>query len=141
MSATRNEESTNAVVGQGGEFHSKIPPSEPLTTSGHKPGVIASKADAAPEFQAETLPAGTAPSSRTFQPQNDAVDPESVRQNAQDSLPGATSADVGAGVISGQSSAELHHDGQHHRKRERDGLVGVGANTHDAQLEKQRATE
>jgi len=128
MSATRNEEATNAVVNQGGEFHSRIPPAEPLTTSGHKPGVIASKADAAPEFHAETLPTGTAPSSRTFQPQNDAVDPESVRDSAEDTMTGATSADVGAGVTSApQSSAELHHDGQHHRKHEKHGLVGVGA--------------
>jgi hypothetical protein len=90
--------------------------------------VKASEADAAPEFTTKVLPSGTAPASRTFQPQNDAIDPESVRQSAEDTITGATSVDVGAGVIpGGQTSAELHHNGQHHRKRERDGLAGVGA--------------
>jgi hypothetical protein len=86
------------------------------------------------------LPAGSAPASRTFQPQNDAVDPEAVRQDAADSLKGATSADVGAGVTEGgQTGVELRHDGQHGRKHERHGLVGVGATGGEGKLEKERA--
>jgi len=87
--------------------------------------VKASEADAAPEFTTKVLQPGTAPASRTFQPQNDAIDPESVRQNAEDTITGATSADVGAGVIpGGESSAELHHNGKHHRKREAGAVPG-----------------
>lgn len=43
-------------------------------------------------------------------------------------MTGATSADVSKGLgqpIQGMSSAELHHDGQTHRKRQREGLVGL----------------
>lgn len=51
-----------------------------------------------------------------------------MRQNAQDTITGAMSEEVGAGVIpGGQSSNELYHDGQKHRKQESGGLEGVGA--------------
>jgi hypothetical protein len=63
-----------------------------------------------------------------------------VRQNAEDTITGATSADVGAGVIpGGESSSELHHNGQHHRKHERDGLEGVGATGQNGKLDRERA--
>lgn len=158
MSATREENSTNAVSNSNQPFSSKIAPSEPLTTSGvstylpslvsriaanklqHQVGKKISEADKAPEFSAQVLPAGSAPADRTFQPQNDAIDPKSVRQDAQDTITGATTADVGAGVIpGGQSGSELHNDGQHHRKHERHGLEGVGANGQGGKLNKERA--
>ncbi|KAI9709117.1 MAG: hypothetical protein M1820_003563 [Bogoriella megaspora] len=141
MSATRN---TDAVANQGGEFHSSVERSEPLTTHGHKPGVLASEADRAPEFSAQTLPAGTAPRDRTFAPNanNEApplqdyssnVDPEAERTSAADTLGGATSGDVHTGLGhpgQGQSSAERHHDGQSHRKHQGNELAGLsGAQT------------
>lgn len=48
--------------------------------------------------------------------------------SAQDTLPGATSADVHTGIGhpgSGQSSAEVEHDGKSHRARDRQGLQGL----------------
>ncbi|KAF2431440.1 hypothetical protein EJ08DRAFT_648958 [Tothia fuscella] len=125
MSATQNENSNKSVSNQQGQFGSHPIPSEPLTTQGHKPGVIASKADAAPEFHAQTLPAGTVPSSKTFQPQNDAVDPDAVTDKASETLTGSTSSELHTGYGhpgSGQTRQELH-DGSH----ERAGLEGVGA--------------
>jgi hypothetical protein len=99
--------------------------------------VKATKADFAPEFSAQTLPAGTAPSESTFTPNttseipgqtdNDDVDPEGTT-SALDSLGGATSGDVNTGLGypgSGQTSAELHHNGTSHRKREGNGLAGL----------------
>ncbi|OCK95863.1 uncharacterized protein K441DRAFT_695311 [Cenococcum geophilum 1.58] len=65
MNASQNPDS---VANQPGEFRSRVPPSEPLETkealqrltlSQHKPGVLASEKDRAPEFSAETLPADT----------------------------------------------------------------------------------
>jgi len=66
-STTRNEESVNAVTNQG-EFHSKIersspPPDAPKHQAGKRVGD-----DDASEFTMQTLPAGSAPSDRTFQP-------------------------------------------------------------------------
>ncbi|MCJ1402139.1 hypothetical protein MMC11_005358 [Xylographa trunciseda] len=97
--------------GQSGEFSSKIPRSEPLTTSGHKPGVKVGN-DAAPEFSAQVLPAGSAPADRTFKPNpinetpgqanNDdtlrAHGKESTYTSASDTLGGATSGDVHTGL-------------------------------------------
>ncbi|KUJ20881.1 uncharacterized protein LY89DRAFT_638532 [Mollisia scopiformis] len=121
-------------VSNQGEFHSRVPPSEPLTTKGHAPGVKVGN-DAAPEFHAETLPAGTAPSDRTFQPQTQseipgqAMNPNISKEtwtSASDTIGGATSADVHTGYGhpgSGQTSNELHGV----RKKEKNGLAGVGA--------------
>lgn len=82
MSATRNENDVNALSGQEGEVGSKVPRSEPLTTTGvsrrenqeqlylgtvltilsqHQVGKIVSPEDAAPTFEAETYPPGTYP--------------------------------------------------------------------------------
>jgi len=130
MSATINENATKSVSNQEGEIGSHVPRSEPLTTHGHKPGVIASEADAAPEFHAKTLPAGTAPSDKTYTPKPDTIDPSSTMNDASDTLLGDTSADVHTGFGhpgQGMTSAELHHDGEHHRKRQGHGLAGVGA--------------
>jgi len=137
--AARNADSmTNAQ----GEFNPHKPRDEPLTTKGHKPGVITSDKDAAPEFSAQTLPAGTAPADRTFQPNpvsetpgqadNDAVlrshGKESTYTNANDTLGGATSGDVHTGLGhpgQGQTSNEVKHDGQHTSKKVGSGLDGI----------------
>lgn len=99
--------------------------------------------DAPPEFNAQTLPAGTAPSDRTFAPntQNEipgqAMNPNISKEtwtSAQDTIGGATSADVHTGYGhpgSGQTSKELHGDGNFPGKREKKGLAGVGADQSD----------
>merc|ERR1712225_54964 len=120
----------------GGEFHSRVPPSEPLTTKGHAPGVKVGN-DAAPSFSAETLPAGSAPSDRTFKPntQNEipgqAMNPNISKEtwtSADSTLGGATSKDVhqGLGQPMPQGRKELHHGGSEPGKRERTGVAGRG---------------
>lgn len=55
---------------------------------------------------------------------------EVTRTDPADTLTGATSADVNKGLgrlINGQTSSELHHDGQHTRSRQKLGLAKVGA--------------
>ncbi|KAL1296729.1 hypothetical protein AAFC00_000199 [Neodothiora populina] len=105
-------------------FMPSRPRDEPMQTGGHKPGVMVGN-DAAPEFHLQTLPAGTAPPDRTFKPQNDPEVPPSNASgdakgpSAADTITGATSGDVHSGLgqpIQGQSSSELHHDGQSTRK-------------------------
>ncbi|KAJ4253292.1 hypothetical protein NW762_010447 [Fusarium torreyae] len=119
---------------QQGEFRSKVAPSEPLTTKGHKPGVLVGN-DAVPEFHAEQYPPGTAPPEDTFQP-NPENEISAQAPGAEGAVPasatlgGATSADVhtGMGVPgSGQTSQELHGRG----KKIGSGLEGVGANPSD----------
>lgn len=56
--AARNPEASANSDPNG--FHASAPRDEPLTTTGHQPGKLVGN-DAAPEFHAETLPAGTAP--------------------------------------------------------------------------------
>ncbi|KAF5678477.1 hypothetical protein FHETE_1195 [Fusarium heterosporum] len=119
---------------QQGEFSSKVAPSKPLTTKGHAPGVLVGN-EAAPEFHAEQLPAGTAPPENTFQPNTENEIPAQApgaegAVSASDTLGGATSADVHTGLgkpESGQTSQELHGRG----KKNRSGLEGVGANASD----------
>ncbi|KAB8232494.1 hypothetical protein ETB97_000857 [Aspergillus alliaceus] len=113
--------------------------SEPLTDKGHQPGLKVSPKDYAPEFHAETYPPGTAPASNSYTPnaQNEpgsqAKNPnvershgkESVKTTAEQTLMGATSQDVHTGLGhpgSGQTSTELRHDGQAHRKNPGQGL-------------------
>lgn len=128
--------------------------------------------DAKPEFQAQTLPAGSAPADRTFQfvqfdseplhqqrltyhrpnPDNESLPAQQSKSGsdaAQDTLIGASSADVHTGLGhpgSGQSSKELRHDGQSGRKAPGAGLEGVGAtvqqdtiDAHDPAFAGQRA--
>lgn len=97
--------------------------------------------DAVSEFQAQTLPPGSAPASRTFQPNpTDDVAPvpnmrkdadvELKKAPADDTIQGATSGDVHQGLgkpVQGQSSKELHHDGEQSRNSDGKGLQGVGA--------------
>ncbi|KAK7946180.1 uncharacterized protein PG986_010501 [Apiospora aurea] len=132
MSATRNTES---VAAKHEEFSSRVPPSEPMTTKGHKPGVMVGN-DAHPEFHAETLPAGSAPREATHQPRP--AEGENLYQSnegggadkAAATLTGATSQDVYQGYgkpMQGQENVEIRHDGQHTRKHVGSGLEGVGA--------------
>ncbi|KAI1658568.1 hypothetical protein F4813DRAFT_388337 [Daldinia decipiens] len=145
MSAVRNVES----MSNQGEFHSRVPPAEPLTTTGHKPGVKVGN-DAAPEFHAEKHPLGTAPRENTFQPRPDSETPaeapniESQRlTDPVDSLGGTTSQAVYTGLskpIRGQSGAELHGNlhGEYtsRRKKEHVGLEGSGASVGDSVRQK-----
>ncbi|KAB8224880.1 hypothetical protein RU639_006566 [Aspergillus parasiticus] len=125
-------------------FHPSAGNSQPLTDKGHQPGRKVSPKDYAPEFHAETYPPGTAPASNSYTPntrsevgsqaQNPNVErshgKESVKTTADQSLQGATSQDVHTGLGhpgGGQTSAELRHDGQKHRKNPGGGLEGVGA--------------
>ncbi|KAI9838046.1 MAG: hypothetical protein M1819_006200 [Sarea resinae] len=136
MSASRNAE---AVSNQPGQVGSHVPRDEPLTTKGHQAGRMVSEADHAPEFHAQTLPAGSAPSDRTFEPNvasevpGQALNPDqesSTVTDASSTLGGATSQDVHTGLGhpgQGQSSSEMHHDGQHGRAKHTQGLTGVGA--------------
>ncbi|KAI5201837.1 hypothetical protein E4T39_05006 [Aureobasidium subglaciale] len=108
-------------------FHASAPRDEPLLSSGHQPGKLVGN-DAAPEFHAQTLPAGTAPAASTFQYNNEAdATPAQGGVSASDTIGGATSQQVHTGLgkpVQGQSSAELHHDGQSHRKNPGTGLDG-----------------
>jgi len=98
--AARNPDSmTNAQ----GEFHPRMPRSEPLEKSGHQIGQQVGN-DAVPEFHTKVLPAGSAPASKTYQPnpvneipgQANNPDARSEATGALD-MPGATSADVHTG--------------------------------------------
>ncbi|EAQ84550.1 hypothetical protein CHGG_08564 [Chaetomium globosum CBS 148.51] len=132
----------DSVTNQG-EFHSRVPPSKPMTTSGHQLGQQTGN-EAIPEFRAETHTPGTAPSKDTYQPNPlhttpgqalnpDAFRPEAAGHTGALDMPGATSGDVHsastfARPMEGQTGRELH--GAHavgKRKKERSGLEGVGA--------------
>jgi hypothetical protein len=77
--------------------------------------------DAALDFSAQTLPPGSAPSDRTFQPspisgqnQNPEITDE-VRTSAKESIHGATSADLNKGIgqpMIGETSRELRHNAE-----------------------------
>ncbi|KAL4762706.1 uncharacterized protein BDW70DRAFT_26503 [Aspergillus foveolatus] len=117
-------------------------PNGPWPNDKHAPGVKASPADNVPEFHAETHPPGTAPASSSYQPNpidhsgEQAMNPnvlrshgkEEVRTSAESTLWGVTSKDVhqrAGHPGSGQSSAELRHDGQHTNKNPGRGLEGA----------------
>jgi len=105
---------------------------------------LVSDADKAPEFHAQTLPAGSAPADKTFKPNaNDDAppltahqsdnDPESERTKASDTIVGATSADVHTGYGhpgQGQSSRELRHDGGRGQAGGLEAVGGSGAQAH-----------
>lgn len=104
---------------------------------------MASPADHVPEFHAQALPPGTAPADHLFKPNyfgmipGQANNEDTLRSHgkpstytAANSMPGATSKDVHHGFGHpgvGQSSTEVRHDGQHHRKNVGHSLEGVGA--------------
>lgn len=94
-----------------------------LTPSKHQPGRIASEKDAAPEFRAQTLPAGTAPKSSTYIPNPD-LNNQKTFTSASSTLVGADSGSVHTGLGhpgSGQTSQELHDNS----KKGNRGLVGL----------------
>ena len=139
--ASRNPSSMNE---KQGEFVPHKPRDTPMTTKGHQIGQKVSEKDDASEFTAKTLPPGSAPESRTFQPNTQSEIPsqadnanvlpdhgeESTYTPASATLGGADSRDVHRGLGhpgSGQTSAEIRHDGEHHRKRAGAGLEGVGS--------------
>jgi len=136
IDAMRDETSVNvdAVSAENAQFSAHRPRDHPAETSGHKPGVKASPADHAEEFHAKTLPPGSAPPERTFQPQNLEARArgagEEVLPTGTEGMPGATSADVHTGLGhpgQGMTSTELRHDGQQGRKKAGDGLAKFGA--------------
>ncbi|PLB44545.1 hypothetical protein P170DRAFT_430422 [Aspergillus steynii IBT 23096] len=125
-------------------FHPSVGSSAPVTDKGHQPGRKVAPQDFAPENEPQVFPPGTAPASNSYTPHptnevaGQALNPnverghgkESVKTNPGDTLMGATSQDVHTGFGhpgSGQTSTELHHDGQHGRKNPGSGLEGVGA--------------
>ncbi|SPO07015.1 uncharacterized protein DNG_09709 [Cephalotrichum gorgonifer] len=85
----------NNLANQG-EFHARVPPSHPLTTKGHAPGVKLGN-DAYPEFHAQAYPAGTAPPEHSFTPKASGGQ-WGADVDTTDTLPGATSADVDKGI-------------------------------------------
>ncbi|KAK6839449.1 hypothetical protein PG987_005315 [Apiospora arundinis] len=129
MSVNRNTES---VAAKHEEFSSRVPPSEPLTTKGHKPGVLVGN-DAKPEFHAETFPPGTAPREETYQPrpaEGDASRSSGYTADAASTLTGVTSQEVHQGYgkpMQGQENVEIRKEGGHTSKHVGSGLAGVGA--------------
>lgn len=90
-------------------------------TSQHQPGKLVGN-DAAPEFHAEVLPAGSAPASKTYQPNPD-LNNQKMYQDASSTITGATSGDVHTGLGhpgQGQTSKELRHSD----KKDGTGLAG-----------------
>ncbi|VDC07421.1 unnamed protein product [Peniophora sp. CBMAI 1063] len=70
-------------------------------------------------------PQGLEPVSQTIR-DSDATEP---RASASDTLGGATSGDVHTGIgkpLGGETSSELHHNGQHHRKKQGGGVEQFG---------------
>ncbi|KAM4065187.1 hypothetical protein HRG_004476 [Hirsutella rhossiliensis] len=131
MSASKNPEAMTAAQG---EFRSRVPPSEPMTTRGHAPGVKVGK-DRVPEFHAEAHMPGTAPANQSFRPGPVGEFAGHAGTNAFDSLTGASSADVHQGYGhpgEGMTSQELHGG---KRKKVGAGLEGVGANSSDPMRE------
>ncbi|KAK3393972.1 hypothetical protein B0H63DRAFT_459623 [Podospora didyma] len=104
----------------------------PMNRKGHQPGHNQHSSDA-PEFHAQTLPAGTAPKEHLFRPphaQNPEIDP-SFHPGPVD-FPGATSKDVYADSafgrpMEGQTGREIFHAGGTDGKKIRSGLEGRGS--------------
>jgi hypothetical protein len=98
------------------------------------------------------LPAGTAPSDATYQPNPD-INNQKMYQSASSTLQGADSADVHTGLGhpgQGQTSSELRHDGQNSGKKQSTGLAGLSSGVgqgggvvtgHDPQFAGQRNLE
>ena len=84
-------------------------PGHKLTISQHQIGKLVSEADRAPEFHAQTLPAGSAPAKDTYTPNPD-INNQKTFTSASSTLVGADSGSVHTGLGhpgSGQSSQSL----------------------------------
>ena len=119
-----------------------------LTKKQHQLGSRNAPSDYAPDFSAKTYPPGTAPEESTYsadminkfgdQANNPDVErshgKESTKTSAGDTIRGATSQDVHHGLGHpgvGQTQTEIRHDGEHGRKRQTNGLEGVGTYRQD----------
>ncbi|KAF2213130.1 hypothetical protein CERZMDRAFT_96798 [Cercospora zeae-maydis SCOH1-5] len=148
----------NRAEGAKGQFSAAVPQPEPTISDKHQPGkIIPGSNDAVPEFSAEVLPAGSAPTEHTYEPQTEGEAPplqnyykdgvgEGQTAKASDTIMGATSGDVHQGLgkpVEGQSSKELR-DGTHTSG----GVEAVGGranqstvNPHDPHHMSQRALD
>lgn len=114
----------------------------------HQLGRKVAPQDFTPEFHTQAFPPGTAPADKAFpantynEPGSQANNPnverghgkESVKTSAADTMMGPTSQQVHQGYgqpLSGQTSTEIRHGGQHGRKHESSGLEGVGSYRQD----------
>jgi len=140
MSDSSNRDSAGAVSDQG-ESRSKAPgvthPHHDGLHHGHHPHEGAPKHQ--PSIDSENVShlkqfaPGTAPADRSFvaNPRPEDLGFDDPTRDPLDFTGSAheydsKDADRGGGKpISGQSSEERHHDGQTHRKREHNGLVGL----------------
>lgn len=73
-------------------------PTHILTTHKHAPGTKVGN-DAVPEFHAQTVPTGTAPKDRVFASQAEDAVEEGDKTKAADTITGADSAEVNAGIL------------------------------------------
>ncbi|KAH8800292.1 hypothetical protein F5884DRAFT_809910 [Xylogone sp. PMI_703] len=123
----------DSVVNQG-EFHSRIPPSEPQPQPVYHNKV---GRGGVPESHLEVLEAGSAPQDRSFHPDTTNTFPgrdpdtnlDEMHESGGDILPGATSKDVENDFnrpVQGQTSRELHGTGATKGAREELGLGGKG---------------
>jgi hypothetical protein len=118
----------------------KKPPFRTISNnfSQHKPGVLVGN-DAVPEFNAQTLPPGSAPSNATYTSNTQETPAQATynKTSASDSLGGSSSADVHTGLgkpAQGMTSNELHHDGG----KKPDGMggpEGVGGSARQATVD------
>ncbi|OBT67191.1 hypothetical protein VE03_02602 [Pseudogymnoascus sp. 23342-1-I1] len=120
-----------------GEFHASVPRSKPMEADKHAPGTKVGN-DAAPEFHATTLPSGTAPASRSFEPNPKNIVPGQSPElsnpdtwvDAESTITGATTQDVYKGMgkpVQGQTTGDLRH-----QTSQRSGLEGVGTSAEDS---------
>lgn len=132
--------STDPIVSQG-EFHASVPPSKPMEADKHAPGTKVGN-DATPEFHASTLPSGTSPASRTFEPnpkntmpgQSPELSNPDTWVDAESTITGATSKDVYKGMgkpVQRQTAGDLRH-----QTSQRSGLEGVGTSAEDSILKR-----
>lgn len=104
----------NVDPGAGTEFHPKGPHDQHSQHGGHQPGKLLGK-DAVPEFHAETLPAGSAPPSKTFEPNTDSTGNNSSESThtsklVDDVLAEKTSANTESNVAPAGSSSTSAKD-------------------------------
>lgn len=109
-----------------------------LTTQQHKPGVLTGN-DAVSEFNAQTLPAGSAPSNATYTSNVHDTPPQAPGNKipASETLGGQTSGEVHTGLgkpMQGMTSNELHHDGGK-KSQGAGGAEGVGGSANQSTID------